>query len=84
MRTRVIASLAITAAAAAIGLAPVAAAAPTACAYNGGAYQCESPGNAQITALPGQASQDAAHLQYPFFGFYPYGLVVRHGFEHHR
>nr|WP_194945863.1 hypothetical protein [Mycolicibacterium malmesburyense]CRL69814.1 hypothetical protein CPGR_01355 [Mycolicibacterium malmesburyense] len=64
MRTRLITTLAMAAGAAAIGFAPVAGAAPTGCAYTGGAVACQTPGNVQITAQPGQASADAAQLQY--------------------
>lgn len=82
MQLRIITSLAITATAALIGLAPMAKAAPTGCSNTGGATICQTPGNAQVTAQPGQAAEDAARLQYPFFVFGPYGLVVRHGIEH--
>lgn len=76
MKSRLIAPLAMAAAAAAIGFAPLAGAAPTGCSYTGGAVACQTPGNVQITTQPGQASADAARLQYPFFA--PYGFVVRH------
>ncbi|MGE2721846.1 hypothetical protein [Mycolicibacterium celeriflavum] len=87
MRTRLITTVAMAATAAAIGFAPVAGAAPTGCSYTGGAVACQTPGNVQITAQPGQASADAAQLQYPFYG--PYGFVIRHdighdGGHHHR
>ncbi|KUI35803.1 hypothetical protein AU197_18265 [Mycobacterium sp. IS-1590] len=81
MRT-LITPLALAVTAAAIGFAPVAAAAPTGCSYTGGAVACQTPGNVQITAQPGQASADAARLQYPFYG--PYGFELRHDNGHHR
>jgi hypothetical protein len=59
MNLRYIAPLAIAATAAAIGLAPIAAADSTV---------QQSPGNAQITATPGEASQEAAQVQQPFGG----------------
>lgn len=81
MRKRTITVLAMAATAGAIGFAPVAGAAPTGCSYTGGAVACQTPGNVQITAQPGQASADAAQLQYPFYG--SYGVVLRHDNEHH-
>ena len=59
MKLRYLAPLAIAAAAAAIGLAPIAAADATV---------QQSPGNAQITATPGAAAQQAAQQQQPFGG----------------
>lgn len=59
MKLRYVAPLAIAASAAAIGLAPLAAADSTV---------QQSPGNAQITATPGEASQEAAQNQQPFGG----------------
>ncbi|MFL6087458.1 MAG: hypothetical protein ACJ74F_30530 [Mycobacterium sp.] len=59
MKLRYIAPLAIAASAAAIGLAPIAAADATV---------QQSPGNAQITATPGAAAQHAAQQQQPFGG----------------
>ena len=59
MKLRYVAPLAIAASAAAIGLAPIAAADATV---------HQSPGNAEITATPGAAAQQAAHNQLPFGG----------------
>jgi hypothetical protein len=59
MKLRHVAPLAIAASAAAIGLAPIAAADATV---------QQSPGNVQITATPGVASQEAAQNQQPFGG----------------
>ena len=57
MKLRYVAALAIAACAAAIGLAPIAAADATV---------QQSPGNTQITATPGAAAQQAAQQQQPF------------------
>ena len=57
--------LAAGAAAFAIGAAPMAAAAPTGTTT---ATVHQSTGNAQITAAPGAAAQQAARLQQPFGG----------------
>ena len=78
MRMRYIAPLAMAATAAAIGFAPIAASAPTATTNTGDATIVQSPGNAQITAQPGAAAQQAGQLQYPFFG-YGGGLLFHHG-----
>ena len=59
MKLRYVAPLAIAASAAAIGLAPIAAADVTV---------QQTPGNAQITATPGAAAQQAAQQQQPFGG----------------
>jgi hypothetical protein len=59
MKQRYVEALAIAASAAAIGLAPIAAADATV---------QQSPGNAQITATPGAAAQQAAQQQQPFGG----------------
>jgi hypothetical protein len=59
MKLRYVAPLAIAASAAAIGLAPIAAADATV---------HQSPGNVQVTATPGAASQEAAQNQQPFGG----------------
>ena len=59
MKLRYVAPRAIAASAAAIGLAPIAAADATV---------QQSPGNAQITATPGAAAQQAAQQQQPFGG----------------
>ncbi len=58
MKLRHVAPLAI-AASAAIGLAPIASA---------DANVQQSPGNAQVTATPGAAAQQAAQQQLPFGG----------------
>ena len=83
MKIRFIAAVAMTATAAAIGLAPIAAAAPTGTSSidTGGATVVESPGNAQVTAQPGVAALQAGDLQVPFWGFGP--LAFHHQFEHH-
>jgi hypothetical protein len=83
MKMRFIAAVAMTATAAAIGLAPIAAAAPTGTSTTntGGATVVESPGNAQVTALPNAAALQAGELQYPFWGFGP--LELHHIAEHH-
>jgi hypothetical protein len=59
MKLSHVALLAIAACAAAIGLAPIAAADATV---------QQSQGNAQITATPGAAAQQAAQQQQPFGG----------------
>jgi hypothetical protein len=59
MKLQYVATLAIAASAAAIGLAPIAAADATV---------QQSPGNAQIVATPGAAAQEAAQNQQPFGG----------------
>ena len=59
MKLRHVAALAIAACAAAIGLAPIAAADATV---------QQSQGNAQITATPGAAAEQAAQQQQPFGG----------------
>jgi hypothetical protein len=59
MKLRYVAPLAIAASAAAIGLAPIAAA---------DASVHQSPGNVQVTATPGAAAQQAAQNQQPFGG----------------
>jgi hypothetical protein len=55
----VVASLGIAASAAAIGLAPIAAAQPNV---------HQNPGNVQVTATPGAAAHEAAQNQQPFGG----------------
>jgi hypothetical protein len=70
--------VAIGAAAAAIGFAPVAAAAPTGTTVATGSTVNQNPGNAQITAEPGAAAQHAAQLQQPF-GADMGGLLFHHG-----
>jgi hypothetical protein len=70
MKLRHIAPLAIAASAAAIGLAPIASA---------DANVQQSPGNAQVTATPGQAAQQAAQNQMPFGGDSSALLFHRHG-----
>ena len=59
MKMRIVAPLVLAASAAAIGLAPIAAADATV---------HQSPGNAEITATPGGAAQEAAQNQQPFGG----------------
>ena len=59
MKLSHLALLAIAAAAAAIGLAPIASA---------DVSVQQSPGNAQVTATPGAAAQQAAQQQQPFAG----------------
>jgi hypothetical protein len=59
MNLQYVAPLVIAASAAAIGLAPIAAADATV---------HQSPGNAEITATPGAAAQEAAQNQQPFGG----------------
>ncbi len=59
MKLRFVAPLAIVASAVAIGLAPIAAADATV---------QQSPGNAEVVATPGAASQEAAQNQQPFGG----------------
>ena len=61
MKLRHLAPLAITASAAAIALAPIASAADVVSVQ-------QSPGNAQVTATPGAAAQQAAQQQLPFGG----------------
>jgi len=70
MNLRYVAPLAIAASAAAIGLAPIAAADAT---------LQQSPGNAEVTATPGGAAQKAAQNQLPFGG--DSGALLYH---HHR
>jgi hypothetical protein len=85
MRMRLIAPLAMAATAAAIGFAPIASALPTGTSTDtGGSTLYQSPGNAQITAQPGPAAQEAAQQQYPFFGYplYGGGLIFHHGGHH--
>ena len=79
-KIRIVAPLAMAAAATAIGFAPIAAAAPTATTESVGSTVVQSPGNAQVTATPGAAAQQAGQLQYPFFGYgYGGGLLFHHG-----
>jgi hypothetical protein len=59
MKLRHVAPLAIAASAAAIALAPIASADVTV---------QQNPGNAQLTASPGAAAQEAAQNQLPFGG----------------
>ena len=59
MKMRLIALLAMTVTAAAVGLAPIAAAAPPASTPNTtGATMVQSPGNVQVTAHLGKAARD--------------------------
>jgi hypothetical protein len=66
---------------AALGFSAVAnASTPPACAYTGGATQCQTPGNVQINTQPGITALYAAQQQYPFFGYgYGGGLLFHHG-----
>lgn len=66
----IIAPLAVAAAAAAIGLAPIASA---------DSSLVQTPGNAQITVTPDQAALQAGQLQYPWFGYGYGGLLFHHG-----
>ena len=59
MKSRYLTTLAIAASAAAIGLAPIASADTTV---------HQTPGNAEVTATPGAAAQEAGQLQLPFGG----------------
>jgi len=61
--------------AAAIAIAPLAEAAPTApaCVFTGNASVCQTEGNAQVSALPPTVDYQA---QYPFFGYG--GLLFHH------
>jgi hypothetical protein len=59
MKLHHVAPLAIAASVAAVGLAPIASADVTV---------HQSPGNAEITATPGEAAQQAAQDQLPFGG----------------
>ncbi|MCW2731289.1 MAG: hypothetical protein JWR13_2105 [Mycobacterium sp.] len=68
MKLQYVAPLAIAASAAAILLAPIAAADATV---------QQSPGNAQIVATPGAAAQEAAQNQQPFGGDMG-GLLYHH------
>jgi len=71
MNLRYVAPLVIAASAAAIGLAPIAAAEATV---------QQSPGNAEVVATPGAAAQEAAQNQQPFGG--DSGALLYH--NHHR
>jgi hypothetical protein len=66
-----------------IGLAPIASAAPTGTTTTdtGSAVVVQSPGNAQVTAQPGDAALQAGEIQTPFFLGYG-GLVFHHGGGH--
>ena len=69
MKLRHLAPLTITASAAAIALAPIASAADVVSVQQspGNGVQ-QSAGNAQVTATPGAAAQQAAQQQLPFGG----------------
>lgn len=69
-KIRIIAPLAVAAAATAIGFAPIASADATI---------VQTPGNAQVTATPDQAALQAGQLQYPWFGYGYGGLLFHHG-----
>jgi hypothetical protein len=83
MKLRVIAPLVMAATAAAIGFAPIAAAAPAGTTIPTDATVQQNAGNAQLTAHPGLAAQQAAQLQQPFGGdtgallFHRYGSPSR-------
>ena len=82
-KIRIVALMAMAAAAAAIGFAPIAAAAPTPATESVGSTVIQSPGNAQVTTTPGAAALQAGQLQYPFFGYgYGGGLLFHHGGHH--
>ena len=86
MKMSFIATVAMAATAAAVGFAPIAAAAPTGTTTTntGGATVVQSPGNAQVTAVPGVAATQAGELQYPFLGIHPLRpLELHHVGEHH-
>jgi hypothetical protein len=68
MRIRYVVPVVAAAAAAAIGLAPIASADVTV---------QQNPGNAQVTATPGQAAHEAAQVQTPFGG-YSSALLFHH------
>jgi hypothetical protein len=67
MKLSHVAPLAI-AASAAIALAPIASAADVSVQQSPGIGVQQSPGNAQVTATPGAAAQQAAQQQLPFGG----------------
>ncbi|ART71288.1 hypothetical protein BTO20_24510 [Mycobacterium dioxanotrophicus] len=69
---RIVPLVAMGVAAVAIAAAPIASAStlPT------GASIDQNPGNAEITATPGDAAQEAAQLQQPFGGVY--GVLLFH------
>jgi hypothetical protein len=75
MRLRYLAPLAMAAAAATIGFAPIAAAAPTGCTDTGNATVCQQPGSAQIVSSPPVVSGP----QYLFLRLPWYGVVFDHG-----
>ena len=80
MRTkmnRIAPLLAVGAAAVAIAAAPLAAAVPTG-TTNGTGSANQSPGNVEITAVPGQSAHNAAQLQQPFGGDMD-ALIFHHG-----
>jgi len=81
MKKRFIATVALAAAAGAIGVAPIAAAAPTGpqTVNTGGATVVQSPGNAQVTVTPSDVAVQAGQLQYPFFGYGVPALAFHHG-----
>jgi len=79
MKLRYIAPVAMAATAAAIGFAPLAAAAPIGVTTSTGATVVQTPGNAQVTAQPGVAAQHANQLQSPYFLDGDGGLLFHHG-----
>ena len=72
INARIVPLVAMGATALAIAAAPIASAStlPT------GASIDQNPGNAEITATPGDAAQEAAQLQQPFGGVY--GVLLFH------
>ena len=55
---------------------------PAGCNFNGGATQCQTPGNVQINTQTGSAALNAAEQQYPFGYGYGGGLLFHHRGRH--
>jgi hypothetical protein len=68
MKLRIVAPLAMAATAAAVGLAPIAAAAPTGTTSSNGTSVTQNPGNAEVSVQPGLSAFRAGQLQQPFGG----------------
>ena len=68
MKLRIIAPVTTAAVAAAIGFAPIAAAVPGGTTIANDSTVRQSPGNAEVTAHPGAAADQAAEQQQPFGG----------------
>ena len=68
VKLRIIAPLTIAAVAGTIGFAPIAAAAPGDTTTANDSTVQQSPGNAEVTAHPGAAADQAAEQQQPFGG----------------